>query len=472
MRFEEYRSHDAVSLAALVASAQVSPDELLDTALGAAATRRDVNAVVAVLEGHARAATAAGLPPGPLTGVPFALKDLWTQMAGAPTSNGSRLFAGRVAARDSEIVTRLRRAGVVIFAKTNTAELGLSPTTEPALWGPTENPWRRGFSAGGSSGGAAAAVAAGILPAAHATDGGGSIRIPAACCGVFGLKPTRGRVPFGPERGEGWAGMSSQNVVSRSVRDSATLLDVMAGPMPGDPYAAPPASRRFVAEVAADPGPLRVGLCLQAPGGESVDPQCIASARATARRCEALGHHVVDFVWPFPPETYAVTRSGVIAPYVSLAVDQRLEELGRGRRDDDLEPVSALIYETGRATTAVQHVASVQAMHQIGRAMGAAFEEVDTVLSPAMAIEPPRLGAFASMDGGVLATMQAMTAFTAIANVTGQPAMVVPLDRAPSGLPSGSHFLGRFGDEATLLRLAAQLERAHPWFDLIPTPSS
>ncbi|MDA8045258.1 MAG: amidase [Actinomycetota bacterium] len=468
MRHEEYRSYDGVGLAALVAAGQVTPEELLDAALDAADARADLNCIVADLQQTARQAIAGVLPAGPLRGVPYALKDLWTQMEGTPTSNGSRLFAGAVGERDSEIVARLRRAGLVIFAKTNTAELGLSPTTEPGLFGPTLNPWAYEYSAGGSSGGAAAAVASGILPAAHATDGGGSIRIPASCCGVFGLKPTRGRITFGPERGEGWGGLSCQHAVSRSVRDSAVLLDATAGSMPGDPYPAPPGPASYLDETTRDPGPLRIGLCLTPPGGEEVDPAGADAARRTAGRCEALGHHVVDWSWPFPEELYATTRSGMIAPWVALAVDRRLGELGREQRTDDLDPSSALITQMGRQTTAVQYATAVQAVHQVSRAIGSAFEDVDVVLSPAMAVEAPRLGRLTGTDRASLEGIQAMAAFTAVANATGQPAMTVPLDRSPAGLPVGSHFLGRFGDEATLFRLAGQLERAHPWFARVP----
>lgn len=467
MQLDEYRSRDGIELAQLVADGQLTPAEVLDAALGAADAAAPLNAVVAVLEDSARQSIDNGLPAGPLRGVPYALKDLWTQMAGQVTSNGSRLYAGSIATADSEVVARLRRAGLVIMAKTSTAELGLSPTTEPVLFGATTNPWKAGTSAGGSSGGAAAAVAAGILPAAHATDGGGSIRIPASCCGVFGMKPTRGRLPFGPERGEGWAGMSSQHAVSRSVRDSAALLDATAGAMPGDPYAAPAAPHSFQAQVERDPGQLRIGLCLSPVGGGPVERSCSEAARNTARRCEDLGHIVTEWSWPFPPELYAATR-GVISPYINLAVEKRLEELGRPLRGDDLEPVSALIIEMGRQVTGTQLAGGVQAMHQLGRALGGAFESVDVVLSPTMAIEPPPLGSFADLGPDVLSRMQAMTGFTAIANATGQPAMSVPLDISESGRPLGSHFLGRFGDEATLFRLAGQLERAHPWPRLAP----
>jgi amidase len=457
----EYRSFDAVGLAGLVASRQVQPGELLDAALQAVDEAHPFNAVVDVFEDLARQAIVDGLPAGPLRGVPFALKDLWTRMAGTVTSNASRLFSDDIAQQDSEIVARFRRAGLVIFAKTNSAELGLSPTTEPALFGATANPWASTYSAGGSSGGAASAVAAGILPIAHATDGGGSIRIPASACGLFGLKPTRGRVPFGPERGEGWGGMSAQHVVSRSVRDSAAVLDAISGAMPGDPYAPPPSPESYLDEAGLDPGRLRIAICWDPPGGEPVDAQCVQAAAATARRCETLGHDIVEFTWPFSPEAYTDARFSIVAPYVALAVDRRLESLGRKLHADDLEPFSAMICELGRNRTAVEYAAGVQAMHEVGRGLGQAFERVDVLLTPTMARPPIRLGELATANAGD--AMQAATAFTVVANISGQPAMSIPLDRSESGLPLGTQFVGRFGDETTLLRLAAQLEKTHPW---------
>lgn len=468
MDLSDYRTYDALGLAELVARGAVSPHELLATAVSAVKAARPVNAVVSVMEPQARAAIDAGLPGGAFRGVPFALKDLWTQMAGQPTTNGSRLFADAVAAADSEIVARFRQAGLVLFAKTNTPELGLSPTTEPVLFGPTHNPWRPGVSPGGSSGGAAAAVAAGILPMAHATDGGGSIRIPASCCGVFGLKPSRGRVPFGPERGEGWGGMSAQHVVSRSVRDSAAALDAIAGPEPGDPYAAPAPVHPFLSAAGTDPRPLRIGLCTTAPGREEVHPGCREAAEATARRCADLGHHVVPVEWPFTAQTLARTRTSVVGPYVAAAVSARAAELGRPLAPGDLEPFTAALVERGRAQSATELVDGVQAMHEIGRAMGSQMEEVDLVLTPTLACLPVALG---TLDGAHLAShvteVRLCTAFVALANATGQPAMSVPLDEV-DGLPVGSQFVARYGDEATLFALAGQLERAHPWFHRTP----
>jgi len=382
MHLAEYRTFDALGLADLVARSQVTAHELLDAAMEAVADRNPVvNAVVNLFDDQARKAIEAGLPEGPFRGVPFAIKDLWTNVAGITTSNSSRLFVS-VPSVDSEIVARYRRAGLVLFAKTNTPELGLSPTTEPAMFGPTSNPWDPAFSAGGSSGGAAAAVASGILPMSHATDGGGSIRIPASCCGVFGLKPTRARISLAPDRGEGWGGMSTQHVVSRSVRDSAAALDACAGAVPGDPYWAPPPAGPYVAEVGRDPGSLRVGLVVEAPNGVSASGPCREAVEQTARRLDSLGHRVDPVSWPFDRDLMARAQASIIGPSVAAAVAARLNQLGRDLQPDDLEEVSARVAEAGRSASAVDYINSASAMHQIGRTMATVFERIDVLLTP------------------------------------------------------------------------------------------
>jgi amidase len=468
MDLTEYRTFDALGLAGLVARGHVTAHELLDAAMEAVASRNPaVNAVVNLFDDQARMAIEAGLPDGPFRGVPFAIKDLWANVAGVTTSNSSRLFVS-VPAADSEIVARYRRAGLVLFAKTNTPELGLSPTTEPAMFGPTANPWDSTFSAGGSSGGAAAAVASGLIPLAHASDGGGSIRIPASCCGLFGLKPTRARISLAPDRGEGWAGMSTQHAVSRSVRDSAAALDACAGPVPGDPYWAPPPGGPFLDEVGRDPGSLRVGLVVEAPNGMPVGGPCRDAVERTARRLGHLGHRVDPVSWPFDRELMARAQASIIASNVAAAVNARLAQLGRNLQPDDLEEVTARIVEAGRSASAVDYIDSATAMHQIGRAMATMFEQVDVVLTPTLPDPPLKLGLLVGTDVKRFAELTPrVTAFTTLANITGQPAMSVPLDTTAAGLPIGSQLMAPFGDEATLFRLAAQLESAHPWFDRI-----
>jgi len=461
---DDYRRCDGQELAGLIRAGRVSPHEVLDAALGVIeATNPSVNAVVHLFEGQARNAIDNGLPPGPFRGVPLIVKDLWTRVAGVTTSNGSRLFADDVASEDSEIVRRFRAAGLVCFAKSNTPELGLSPSTEPALFGPVHNPWDAERSAGGSSGGSAAAVAVGMVPVAHATDGGGSIRIPASCCGVFGLKPTRGRVTQGPERGEGWNGMSAQHVVSRTVRDSAAALDAIAGPMAGDPYWAPAPPGSYADEARRDPAPLRIGLCLEAPSGIVVDPACRAVAEASADRCEALGHRVSPVSWPFRYEDLVGAQGTIVASHIAATIEARLRVLDRPLAPGDVEPLTASLRERGLAVTGVDYVGAIQAMHGVGRAMGVLFEGIDVLLTPMLACLPPRLGILDTSDPARYGSaVGGMSAFAGVANLTGQPAMSVPLDLV-GGIPVGSQFIGRFGDEVTLVRLAGQLERAYGW---------
>jgi len=459
--------HDALGLAELVRSGEVSARELLDQAVASIeATNPSLNAVVAVFEDEARRAIDRGLPPGPFHGVPFAIKDLWANVAGWTTTNGSRLFAsGPPSAKDSEVIRRYRQAGLVLVAKTNTPELGLSPSTEPALFGATHNPWDLAMTPGGSSGGAAAAVSSGIFAMAHASDGGGSIRIPASCCGLFGLKPTRGRISVGPDRGEGWNGMSTQHVVTRSVRDSAAMLDASAGPLAGDPYWAPPGSTSYRADARTEPARLRIGLITESPTGVPVEPECRQAAEATARRCGQLGHEIVHLSWPAITDDFVTARSAIVPVQIAVTVDDFLAKTGRTLGPDDLEPMTRMLVDHARSTPATTYVAAVQAMHRLGRTMGLLFEDIDALVTPTMAAPPGPLGALGADDmDRFIQTSGSMTAFTYLVNLTGQPAMTVPLDRSPSGLPIGSQVIGRFGDEATLFQLAGQLERAHPWF--------
>jgi amidase/6-aminohexanoate-cyclic-dimer hydrolase len=464
VQVQEYADLDALGLAQLLRSRQVTAEEVLAAALRAhEQVFGQVSPYVDVYADRAHAAIEAGLPQGPFTGVPFALKDLWTAWAGTPTGNGSRLFAGTSAASDDELVRRCAAAGLVILAKTKTAELGVSPTTEAAVDGPAANPWDVTRSAGGSSGGAAAAVAAGLLPMAHATDGGGSIRIPASRCGLFGLKPTRGRVSSAP-RGEGWGGLSAQHVVSRTVRDSAAALDVLAGPAAGDPYWAPPGSESYLSELARPPRRLRVGLCTRSVNGATVDEQVRQAALRTAQRFADLGHDVVEVSWPVTPEQVAAVQGGLIPAHVAAAVDARLAELGRAQREDDLEPVTAAFAEWGRQATARDLIGATQTMHEMSRRTAQLFDGVDVVVSPTCGDVVPPLGLLDGSDlDRFIANVGPSGAFASLANITGQPAMSLPLDLAQDGTPIGSQVMGRFGDEATLLRLAGQVEQAHPW---------
>jgi Asp-tRNA(Asn)/Glu-tRNA(Gln) amidotransferase A subunit family amidase len=470
MKFEDYRSYDALGLAELVRNGDVTADELLDTTLAAIEEiNPTLNAFVGVYEDHGREAIRDGLPDGPFRGVPFSIKDLVTDVAGMATGNGSRLFAGNVADHDSEIVRRYRQAGLVVMAKTATPEFGLAPTTEPAINGPTHNPWRADLSSGGSSGGAAAAVAAGIFPMAHATDGGGSIRIPSAYCGLFGLKPTRARMSLGPDRGDGWSGMSCQHVVSRSVRDSAAALDAAAGLLPGDPYTAPTPTGTFLEAARREPGRLRFGLVLEAPTGAPIEDEVCDEARQTAELLAALGHDIVPVSWPLSPADLGPTSGAIIPAHIAATVDARLADLGRPQQPDDLEQVTAMMVDAGRGMSATTFVRAVAAMHGIGRKLANMLTDLDGLITPTVGRARQPLGVLTGNDRErFVSEVSPVAAFTSLANLTGQPAMSVPLGTGADGFPLGTQIIGRYGDEATLLSVAAQLEAAYPWFDRVP----
>jgi amidase len=469
---EDYERYDGLGLAALVQKREVSALELLDAAIERV-ERRDpaINAVIDRFYDKAKAAIAAGLPSGPFTGVPYLLKDYGVYLTGTRTTGGSRLFHDFIADHDSEIVLRLKRAGLVIFGKTNTSELGLLTSVEPELFGATRNPWARDHSAGGSSGGAAAAVAAGMVPMAHASDGGGSIRIPASCCGLFGLKPTRARTPMGPDLGEGWSGASVGHAVTRTVRDSAALLDATAGPDIGDPYWAPPPSRSFLAEVGADPGRLKIALATRPFSGRPVDAECVAAAAAAARLCESLGHHVSEAA----PELDEAARSDasrvIVAAQTLATLEARAQALGRELRPDDVEALTWATAGYGRALQAGAYVKAIRTMHQVGRAIGRFFAGFDVLITPTLPDPPYKLGVIAASNSdrsSVVKALLASIAFTSPFNTSGTPAMSVPLSWSAKGLPIGVQFAAGFGGEATLFRLAAQLEKAQPWANRRP----
>jgi amidase/6-aminohexanoate-cyclic-dimer hydrolase len=467
--FPDYEQYDAVGLAELVARRAVTPEDLLEAAIARVEQRNPrLNAVTHKLYDHARAQIAAGLPDGPFLGVPFVLKDQFLLLAGAPTTHGSRFFADAVADHDSTLVARQKRAGLVIFGKTNTPELGLMPTTEPVLFGPTRNPWQTDHSAGGSSGGAAATVAAGIVPAAHASDGGGSIRIPASCCGVFGLKPTRARNPLGPDLGENWNGMTHAHAVTRSVRDSAALLDATAGPETGDPYSAPPAAGPFRAELGRDPGRLRVALMMRPLTGTLVDPEVVAAVTATAKLLERLGHYVEEAAPPLDGAELGRVATTIIRAHTRVFLENAARARGRDLREDDVEPGTWGVYQSG-AIPAEDYIRAVQAMHRAGRAVARFHDSYDILLTPVLARPPVPIGVLSGADRErATEAMRGYVPFTALANLTGQPAMSVPLHWTPEGLPIGSMLAAPFGAEATLFRLAGQLEQAQPWADRRP----
>ena len=461
-------THDAMGLAELVAKRQVSPSELLDAAIGRAeALNPRFNFMAQKHYDYGRAAIAKGLPQGPFSGVPWLLKDLNTYIAGLPTENGSRFYKGYRPQITSELVRRVEKAGFVIFGKTTVPELGLTGTTENKLNGDTRNPWNVKHITGGSSGGAAAAVAAGVLPAAHATDGGGSIRIPASCCGLFGLKPSRGRVPMGPPRTEGWGGLSVHHAVTRSVRDSAAILDATQGPEPGSRYAAPTPAESFLSQVGKAPGRLRIALMLDAPAGSPVDPECVEAARKAARLCESLGHHVEEAAPKLDIAAMGAASFVLIGSSVAADMLDRAKATGIAIGPDVLEPITLGFTAYGQKATGMDFARANNALQAAAISMAQFMATYDILLSPTLAAPPLELGKInLSPDVDFAAWGQraaSFSPFTQIANMTGQPAMSVPLATAKNGLPIGVMFMGRYGDEALLLRLAGQLEAAAPW---------
>jgi len=472
MKVEEFERRDGLGLAELVRRGEVSAAELLDVAIGRVEARNpQLNAVVSRLYDQARAAVAAGPPDGPFTGVPYLLKDLGAHVAGAVTSYGSALFKDFVVDHDSEITARLRRAGLVIFGKTNTPEMGLAASTEPRLFGPTRNPWSLAHSAGGSSGGSAAAVAAGMVPMAHATDGGGSIRIPASCCGLFGLKPTRARNPMGPDAGEGWGGASVAHAVTRTVRDSAALLDATSGPDIGDPYWAPPPARPFLQEVGRDPGQLRIAITTAPWNGQPVDPECVEAAMAAGRLCERLGHHVEEATPDVDARLLGQAALVIVGANVRAALEARAAALGRELTAGDVERITWARAMDGHTARAADYARSIGVMHRTGRVVARFFTRYDVLLSPTMCRPPYPLGVLDLMTEDVEAYTQAILGaigFTSLFNSAGNPAMSVPLGWSRAGLPLGVQFAAPFGDEATLFRLGAQLEAEQPWAERHP----
>ncbi len=491
--FREYDRYDGLGLAELVRRGDVSADELLEEAvLRIDRVNPRINAVVTLMGDLARGAIRARLPEGPFTGVPFLLKDLLAAYAGVPLTNGSRACRNFIPAHDSELVRRFKAAGLVIAGKTNTPEFGLTGYTEPELHGPTRNPWHLKHTPGGSSGGSAAAVAAGIVPLASGGDGGGSIRIPAACCGLFGLKPSRGRVPTGPDAGEIWQGAVVEHVITRSVRDSAAVLDAVGWPDVGAPYTILPPGRPYREEAGRPPGVLRIAFSTRSPLGTPVHPEVVQAAEATARLLEGLGHSVEEAQPAVDglglAKSYLTLYFGEVAAYI----DELEPLLGRRARPDDVEPATWTLGLLGRAFSAAEFVKSKRLWGLASRAMGRFHETYDLYLTPTLACPPVRIGALKpglaeraalkvvnrlNLGGLVKASgvidklaveNMSKTPFTLLANFTGQPAMSVPLCWTADGLPCGMHFTARFGDEATLLRLAAQLEAERPWFNRRP----
>jgi amidase len=469
MSFGDYAAHDGLGLAALVAQGAVKPSEPLEAAIARAeALNPKLNAVIFKDYERARETARGALPGGAFAGVPFLLKDICAQAKGTPTRQGSRFFPPFPADHDSYLTARFRKAGLVTFGKTNVPEFGLLPTTEGKLYGPARNPWNLAYSTGGSSGGSAAAVAAGIVPLAHANDGGGSIRIPASCCGLVGLKPSRGRVSAGPDLGEAVDGLAIDLVVSRSVRDTAAALDAVAGLEPGDPYDAPAAPASYLEASQRPPGQLRIGFAKTRPGGGPLHLDCLAAVERAASLCADLGHVVeeaspdLNLSWLLP------SFIAIWCANLAAIVDFLAKLTGQTPSADSLEGVTLGFYEAGMRVSAAQYLQAKMQLNQVARLVGRFHQTHDLWLTPTLGAPPVKLGMIDIDERDadkVFASLIDYVPFTPIQNVTGQPAINLPLHWNADGLPIGVQFAAALGGELTLLQLARQLEQAQPWFD-------
>jgi len=493
MALNDYAKYDALALADLIRRREVTSLEVVDEAIARVdRVQGRLNAFVATMYDRARDEARKPLAEGPFAGVPIVIKDLVQSVEGAPFMRGCRMFKHAVGTQDSELMRRYRKAGLIFVAKTQTPEFGLTPFTEPLLHGPARNPWNTEHTTGGSSGGSGAAVAAGVVPMGHGGDGGGSIRIPASCCGMFGMKPTRARTPAATDAAEGWMGLALDHAVTRSVRDSAALLDASRGYADGDPYDAPPVERPYLEEVSRDPGKLRIALCKRPllPGQPHAD--VLAAADDAAKLLSSLGHRVEEATPPIDPNDAALDLLTVVSVAMAMDVAAAEAECGHPAGRDDLELTSRVVAMLGRQFSAMQLERARRNMHNTGRVMAKFFQRYDVLLTPTLGLPPPRIGALQPhgiermmqeliVDKGlspvlripglvekIAAKTYGFIPWTSLANVTGLPSMSMPLYWNTTGLPIGTMFTGRFGDEATLFRLAGQLEQARPWRDRRP----
>jgi amidase len=474
---EHIRALDATGQANLVRAGDLTAEDLLGVAIDQIERLNpSINAVVVEAYDAAREAAVARLPVGPLSGVPYLLKDLALEAAGMPLHEGSVFLRDYVSRCDSTMVTRLRAAGLLILGRTASPEFGMKPTVETRLYGTTHNPWDLTRSTGGSSGGSAAAVASYMVPMAGANDAGGSIRIPASACGLFGLKPTRARTPYGPHYGDVFGGGCVEHAVTRSVRDSAALLDATAGPSLGDPYPAPPRHRPYTAEVNRPVERLRIAVTSTPADGRKADPECVSAVEDTAAVLSDLGHDVFhrDLTELTPDVGAAIgTMYGAATEW---AIKYWIRQLGREPTDEELDPFTRALWSHGKKVSGGDYLMAQTTLQAFTRAVAEAMTDFDLWLSPTLGTLPPKLGTMTSTEDDpwrgneVAADLVAFPLVTA--NVTGNPAMSVPLHWTAEVLPVGSHFMARFGREDVLFRLAAQLEQVRPWADHMPALSA
>ncbi|HZZ66590.1 MAG TPA: amidase family protein [Phenylobacterium sp.] len=467
MEMPNYADHDGLGLAELVAKRAVTPLELVEAAIARIEEHNPtLNAVVYKGYDDARKWAIGDLPAGPFRGVPFLIKDLGMPVAGWPRSHGSKFARGVVDSQDGGLTTRYRAAGVVPIGKTNTPEYGITGTTESAALGPCRNPWNPGHIAGGSSGGAASAVAAGIVPLAHASDGLGSIRIPAACCGLVGLKVTRDRNPNLPDGFDYALGNVVDHVVTRTVRDSAAMLDATGYAEPHSPYAAPPKERPYLEEIERSPGKLRIAWSSETPSGRPIDPEIQAALERTAALLKGLGHEVIEKGLGIDYRALFASRGPAAASNFAAGMARLIDLVGREPEQDELEPLTWSILKAGRRQTGADALRSLQETRMLNRQTLAFFEEVDVYLTPVLGTPVPEIGFIdpVNLEPREVNRRQGRTfPYTPPFNFSGQPSMSLPLEMDAAGLPIGMMFSARYADEATLFRLAAQLEKEAPW---------
>lgn len=476
---DELARLDAIAQADLVHKGETTPLDLVDAAISRIEqVNPQLNAVITPLFEKARTqAKSTDLPDGPFKGVPFLLKDFGCHSAGDPYHQGTRFLKDLAwtAKEDTYMAAKLRAAGLIFLGKTNTPEFASMPTTEPEAYGPTRNPWNTDHSTGGSSGGSGAAVASGMVPAAHANDGGGSTRVPASECGLVGLKSTRARASLGPEYGELWQGLVNEHVVTRSVRDTAAILNVIAGPMPGDPYFASPPSRPFLEEVGADPGRLRIGFLADFPGkAVRLHPDCVTAVQEAVQLLGALGHTIEEAYPPALDAEQELRRHvwAILTSAIASHLDTLSRQTGKQISQDDVEINTWAMAEIGRARTAVRYIEAIEWLQSYTRRIASWWQPedgkngFDLLLTPTIAEPPPKLGEFVSTSDNPLGAARrsaSLMPFTVPFNVTGQPAMSLPLYWNSQGLPIGIQLVAAYGREDVLFRVAAQLEQAQPW---------
>ncbi len=468
MQFADYRQRDGLALGELVRRGEVSALELLETAIARAeAVNPQINALVYRFYDMAREAARALKPEDrPFAGVPLLLKDILGHCAGVPTRFGAGFMPAAPQPVDAYLVARFKAAGFIPFAKTNVPEFGLPPFTESRLYGPARNPWNVSRTPGGSSGGSAAAVAAGIVPVAHANDGGGSIRIPAACCGLVGLKPSRGRTSLGPMMGDIMSGLVAEHVVSHTVRDTAAALDAVSGYMTGDPYVAPPPPRPFLSEVSEEPAKLRIAFTTQAPYGGQLDPEIAAATEATAKLCAELGHEVEEAGFAFDRAQLGPSFLAAYATGLATSITNAAREQGREPKASDFEAMTWNFFQIGRQITGAKYLTAIAVLQRAGRDFAAFLERYDVWLTPTLGSLPLPVGLINFDDPNANFADPRIAAFALynpLYNLSGLPAISLPLHQSASGLPIGMLFGGRYGEEGLLLCLAGQLERALPW---------